>query len=371
MNKIRWLTILGVCIFAAVGVTIGYFLFKNRSDDVGRIELKSEKQPNGLDFTTLLRDGINRGRGYPKPADRAKWGNPRQDFSRLASAYYHRCSPVGVVLHKFDWLSEMPTGKHRHNQYQSDARLPASLIAMNALSVAGNLPFATLTAAWSEPPLGIVGLNAGTMASYARPFQRVHFFERDDQIASLSWPKPAASPHFPFLRDALDRGAHVIRFPGEERETLATKAPEGFYHVLVIETSRTHSNYPSTALLTKEAMQLFMDKLRETGILCYHTSSRLYDLPPLLANSAGELKLACMRGHDAVGGDPNDGFFTSEWVMIARNKDYLRDLREPPGYAAQLRQKGFPQPYWSVPVTTLQPCMTDAQKGALRAYLRQ
>jgi hypothetical protein len=46
-------------------------------------------------------------------------GNP----SRLATTYYHRESPIGIALQRFNWFPGPPI------TYAADARLPASLIA--------------------------------------------------------------------------------------------------------------------------------------------------------------------------------------------------------------------------------------------------
>ena len=55
-------------------------------------------------------------------------------------------------------------------------------------------------------------------------------------------------------------------------------------------------------------MQLFLHKLAPAGVVCYHTSSRTYDLTPPLADTAHSLGLACRRGHDRriVGGIDGD-----------------------------------------------------------------
>ena len=49
--------------------------------------------------------------------------------------------------------------------------------------------------AWSEPPIATIGLGTGTMASYGRPYQQVHFYEIDNQILRFSLTLPDAQDH--------------------------------------------------------------------------------------------------------------------------------------------------------------------------------
>ena len=74
-----------------------------------------------------------------------------------------------------------------------------------------------MAAAWSEPPFATIGLGTGTMASYGRPFQHVHYYEIDRQIRRLSLPENESQmyrkdgPYFNYLHDALDRGNRLFR----------------------------------------------------------------------------------------------------------------------------------------------------------------
>ncbi len=43
---------------------------------------------------------------------------------------------------------------------------------------------------------------------------------------------------------------------------------------------------------------MLMSKLTDDGIVCYHTSNRYYQMAPIIASAARELKLACIVGKD-------------------------------------------------------------------------
>ena len=61
-----------------------------------------------------------------------------------------------------------------------------------------------LVGVWSEPPIAVIGMNAGTLASYARPLQHMHFYEPNRQLIDLM-----ERGFFRFLSDARVRGADL------------------------------------------------------------------------------------------------------------------------------------------------------------------
>jgi len=172
---------------------------------------------------------------------------------------------------------------------------------------------------WSEPAIGVVGLEVGALASYARPLQHMHFFERDATVVEFSLPQDnKTAPFFRFVQDAEKRGANLQVFKGEPRPTLAQRGGNGFYHVLVVEPFKQGDDVLHEELLTREAVAMCMDMLTPDGILCVHISHRYYDLVPILADAAADLKLACLRGRDWNPDDHSVPFshFMSEWVML-------------------------------------------------------
>ena len=62
---------------------------------------------------------------------------------------------------------------------------------------------------------------------------------------------------------------------------------------------------------------MLMDKTRDDGILCYHISSRYYNMTPIIATVADELKYASLVGRDDNGADHQRGHFTSNWIMVS------------------------------------------------------
>ncbi len=352
------------------GVADEGILFRKEHIEVKKTDLsyvadKYEYRP----YHMLLLGGINRGNNILKPENKNLWNDPKHDFSRLATTYYHRNGPFGQVMEQYNWFPGP------ENTYAADCRLPASLVGLGARPL-GNLRGEQLMQLWSEPPLAVIGMYAGTPASYARLFQPIHFYENNLNIINLSLPKKG-KPYFHYVRDAKQRGANVEVFPGEERKSLETKAPENFYQVILVEICpRKRLQDLSVELLTKEGMALMFDKLREDGILCYHTSNRYIDIVPVITDVAGSLGLAVVQGQDAL--FTRGHHFTSQWVMVARKKEYLDRLPEPENYMQKVKESnrkwGYfykpTEPFWSEERPTGKHVWTDASHHSLQGLWR-
>lgn len=243
-----------------------------------------------------------------------------QSPRRLATTYYHRKGPVGQVLSRSDWFRDL----RRRDMYAADFRLPAAVTAASACFHV--LPTQALAAAWSEPSFAVIGLNAGTHASYGRAFQHVDFFTSDLVVKRFSLPGPDKEPHFFFVHDALERGCNVRVFEGKERDQLKRKGPRRFYQALFVEATRSELKDVATDLLTREAIADFMDNLAEEGVLAFHISHRDYDLAPLLAAAAHDLELAYANGADQYKRAMSLGHYSSNWLVIARKREYLSFL---------------------------------------------
>jgi hypothetical protein len=134
--------------------------------------------------------------------------------------------------------------------------------------------------------------------------------------------------------------------------------PDNFYHVIVVDAFS--SDAIPTHLITRQAIQMYFTKLAPGGILCVHTSNRHVDLVPVVADVADSLKLVCRLGHwppedkgqkqraappfDENTADHARGYYSSEWVMVARNDADLAFL-DAPQYAgcwSRARRLGLP-----------------------------
>src|SRR5207244_3866864 len=112
--------------------------------------------------------------------------------------------------------------------------------------------------------VGAVGLGSGALAAYGRPGDRVTFYELDPAVARI-----ASNPRwFTYLRDSR---ADVRIVVGDGRLELAA-APDHGYDLLVLDAFSSDS--VPVHLLTREAVELYLSKLRPDGLVAFHVTNR-------------------------------------------------------------------------------------------------
>jgi hypothetical protein len=157
--------------------------------------------------------------------------------------------------------------------------------------------------------IGIVGLGAGTIASYGRPGDHMRFYEINPAV------EPIAQHLFTYLRDSP---AQITFVDGDARTSLAQEAPQHF-DVLVID-AFTGDAIP-LHLLTREAVEIYRRHLAPGGVLAFHISNQHVDLEPaiyLLAQAAGMQA----RTVQSLANDQR-GEFNATWVLVTDNSALL------------------------------------------------
>ena len=164
------------------------------------------------------------------------------------------------------------------------------------------------TVAQADRPIAVVGLGTGTVACLGRPGQRLTFYEIDPEIEKVARDKSL----FTFLAECPTKTDIVL---GDGRLTIA-KAPANGYAAIVLDAFT--SDAVPIHLMTREALQLYLTKLREDGIVVFHISNRYLDLAPVLARLAADQKLdAYIQEFNSP--DPNDDTIAeTTWVVMAR-----------------------------------------------------
>ncbi|MSQ94559.1 MAG: hypothetical protein EXR98_08375 [Gemmataceae bacterium] len=339
-------------------------------------------------FTYLMHGTTYHGRNYYAVYSKDKLQKHRLDLSRLATTYYHRYGPVGAVMERDNWFTvpggattdiKGGLGAGKQNTFYADMRMPASLIGQMTASLGvGQIPMAALVDTWSEPPFATIGLGTGTMASYARPYQFMTYYEIDEVIREFSLPEvmtpegpvpSGADGRFTYLQNAIRRGVNLEVLMGDARQSLEREPKRdplnykgslvyyGEYGADKTVVMKSKKGSPSPRrdkffkainvdafssdaipihLVTKQAIQLYMDRLTDDGVLCVHTSNRHMDLVRPVARIAMELSkesqekggpvINCMVGKDLGEKERYMGHFTSEYVMIYRGDGFTKTL---------------------------------------------
>jgi len=152
--------------------------------------------------------------------------------------------------------------------------------------------------------VGAVGLGAGTIASYGKPGDRYRFYEIDPNIVE------AAYKHFSFIADSA---ASVDVAVGDGRLLLQAEAERRF-DVLVVD-AFSGDSIP-VHLLTREAVELYRQRLKPGGVIALHVSNSHLDLRPVVVSIAAELGLQTAYVADpGIAGD--DSTSSSDWILLS------------------------------------------------------
>ncbi len=177
---------------------------------------------------------------------------------------------------------------------------------------------------------GVTGLGSGSLACHSKEGEAWRFFEIDPTIVRIA----SDTRHFTFLSNCMPKPDIVL---GDARLTLTKEQADSFD--LIIMDAFTSDAVP-VHLLTKEAIQLFLDKVKPGGVVLLHISNRYLDLESMLGATA-----KAMPGVEALmlSDDEADGSYSqssSTVALFAKSKAALDPFRGLDG-AAPLPDKGF------------------------------
>jgi hypothetical protein len=165
--------------------------------------------------------------------------------------------------------------------------------------------------------VAMVGLGTGSVSCYARPGQRLTFYEIDPLVTKLV---ADTDEYFTYVRDAKKRGAVLDFRMGDAR--LKLKETDDKYSLLLVDAFSSDSI--PVHLLTVEAVRLYLERMKDDGILALHISNKYVRLEPVVAAIAKELGLVAYVWNDDDGsGLRKFGKTASSWVALARKKEHL------------------------------------------------
>ena len=126
--------------------------------------------------------------------------------------------------------------------------------------------------------IGMIGLGTGAFTAYGLEGQQWTIFELDPDNLML------AENYFDYLAQARRQGVLLQVVFGDGRMRLAQEPPAS-YDLIIMDAF--NSGAIPVHLLTVEALEEYMQRLRPDGILLLHVSNRMLDLVPVVqANAA-------------------------------------------------------------------------------------
>jgi len=180
--------------------------------------------------------------------------------------------------------------------------------------------------------VAVLGLGAGTLACYAEAGQRWTFYEIDPLVERV-----ARDPqYFTYLQDCPAELSVIL---GDGRLSLQ-HATDGEFGVIILDAYS--SDTPPLHLLTREALALYMRKLRPDGVLLFNITNRHLDLEPVLANLARDAGLLALCNHDSA---PIEEFYRSgkmpsSWIVMSRQSQRLTPLAQDSHWQPARTQQG-------------------------------
>lgn len=157
--------------------------------------------------------------------------------------------------------------------------------------------------------VGVVGLGVGALAWYARPGERWTFYEINPAVVDLA----RDERWFGFLDHS--RAGELDIVLGDARLMLE-HASDDAYDLLVLDAFS--SDAVPLHLLTREAVQLYLDKLRPGGLLVFHISNRYLDLATPIARVGEAVGMqAFLRTQSLTDEQQQAQYAPSGWLVLA------------------------------------------------------
>jgi hypothetical protein len=159
--------------------------------------------------------------------------------------------------------------------------------------------------------VGVIGLGAGTLTTYARPIDRYRVYDINPLVLKI------AQTQFTFLQDCMAPHDVVM---GDARLSLEGESPQKF-DVLAVDAFS--GDAIPVHLLTREAYSLYWRHLNPDGVLAVHVSNRYLQLAPVVAMGAAEdhktAKMVSFETDDRSDKEESN----SDWVLVTSRPGFF------------------------------------------------
>lgn len=219
----------------------------------------------------------------------------------------------GKTMHGYQVTD--PAWQHRPTSYYS----PGSGLGLVMRFLQGELGGAPEALEGADAPpaaplrIAAIGLGTGTVVTWGREMDTVRFFEIDPKVVAV------AKNHFTYLSQAKAKNDVSL---GDARVQLEreTENDEPRYDVLIADAFSSDS-IPKH-LLTIEALQVYLSRIKPDGFLAIHVSNRFIELAPLLERQAKDLGIHAMYiSYAPDRDDPAQKYQDhSSWVVLTENE---------------------------------------------------
>ncbi len=198
--------------------------------------------------------------------------------------------------------------------YHSSGGIAKALFAVQSLPLETDRP----------REIGVVGLGTGSLICHRNGSERWTHYEIDRDVVLLA----RDARYFNFMKSCEKPDDRMVI--GDARLTLR-KEPAALYDYLLLDAFS--SNSIPVHLITKEAIALYFEKMRENGVVAMHISNRYMDLGPVVAAIANDLGVYIRIGtfwpDDA---DLREGAKPSMVVAMSKSMETISRLPQNDGW---------------------------------------
>lgn len=172
--------------------------------------------------------------------------------------------------------------------------------------------FELLDPTFTQLDVAMVGLGTGGMADfYGNTGRAFDFYEIDPAVVNIA----RDSGLFTYLKNASDLGVNLSYTIGDGRLNLSQSQKQ--YNIIVLDAFS--SDAVPVHMLTLEAMQGYLARLKDGGIVLYNVSNRHFNFIPLLFKQAQKLGVRPLAIN--VETDFKELIYASQWVALVPNQE--------------------------------------------------
>ncbi len=171
----------------------------------------------------------------------------------------------------------------------------------------------------TTPPvrrMAVLGLGAGAAAAYVKQGETMVYYEIDPDNEGI------ARQWFSFLRECRGNVRVVV---GDGRLAMQNSDRQEPPYDIIHMDAFTGDGIP-THLLTREAIQIYLERLNADGVILFHVSNRYYELRPVIKAVAAQLGLSGAINVPTPKPELKANQSATWCVVLARNPERLATL---------------------------------------------
>jgi hypothetical protein len=238
----------------------------------------------------------------------------------------------GRIEHGFQYLDQ--NKRRRPTSYYGPDSGVGLALRFHPRRLAASLPQHNLR-------IGVIGLGAGTLASYGIEGDYIRFYEINPEVVRL------ADEYFSYRRDSPARIDVALGDARVSMETERQRQEAQRFDLLAVDAF--NSDAVPVHLLTRECFQAYRYHLNDDGILAVHISNRYFDLSPVVRGLAlldpkNDMRALLFKAP----GDEDRGIAATTWILLTANRLFLEN--------PEIRQRATP---WDDPAPSPLPWTDD------------